>query len=181
MNRDLIITGIFDNENENEIDNRRPVTRRPDFRPYPPPDPEGETINQPRAGGEQVFTVHLGERAEFNCNAEGHLMRTEWRRADGRPIPYGARINGGQLIIENVRNDAAGSYECSTYDQLARRPITLLIARLVVVAGPPKITFSPPMPIVVKSGEDVLIYCNATGEGPLRVHWHGEGGHPLPE
>lgn len=108
-------------------------------------------------------------------------MRTEWRRADGRQLPYGARINGGQLIIENVRSDAAGAYECSTYDQISRRPITLLLARLVVVAGPPKITFSPPMPIVVKSGEDVLIYCNATGEGPLNVHWHGEGGYPLPE
>lgn len=36
------------------------------------------------------------------------------------------------------------------------------------------------MPIVVKAGEDVIIYCNATGEGPLRVQWHGEGGSDLP-
>lgn len=108
-------------------------------------------------------------------------MRTEWRRADGRQLPYGARINGGQLIIENVMSDASGAYECSTYDAYNRRTITLLIAKLVVVAGPPKITFSPPMPIVVKSGEDVLIFCNATGEGPMRVMWHGEGGYPLPE
>lgn len=107
-------------------------------------------------------------------------MRTEWRRADGRPLPYDARIYGGQLVIDSVRNDAAGSYECLTYDQRTRQPITLLIAQLVVVAGPPKITFSPPMPIVVKSGEDVIIYCNATGEGPLRVHWHGENGQALP-
>lgn len=106
-------------------------------------------------------------------------MRTEWRRADGRPLPYGARIYGGQLVIENVREDAAGSYECLAYDQ-RRQPIILLFAQLVVVSGPPKITFSPPMPIVVKSGEDVIIYCNATGEGPLRVHWHGENGQSLP-
>jgi hypothetical protein len=107
-------------------------------------------------------------------------MRTEWRRSDGRQLPYGARINGGQLVIENVRNDAAGQYECSAFDARTRRPVTLLIAKLVVVAGPPKITFSPPMPIVVKSGEDVIIFCNATGEGPLRVHWHAEGGEDLP-
>lgn len=107
-------------------------------------------------------------------------MRTEWRRADGRQLPHGARIYGGQLVIENVRPDAAGAYECLAYDQVTRHPITLLIATLVVVAGPPKITFSPPMPIVVKSGEDVIIFCNATGEGPLRVNWHSQGGFPLP-
>lgn len=108
-------------------------------------------------------------------------MRTEWRRADGRQLPIGARIYGGQLVIENVRNDAAGSYECLAYDSRTRQPVTLLIAQLVVVAGPPKISFSPPMPIVVKAGEDVIIYCNATGEGPMRVSWHGEGGQSLPK
>lgn len=107
-------------------------------------------------------------------------MRTEWRRADGRQLPHGTRIYGGQLVIENVRHEAEGSYECLAYDQY-RRPITLLLAKLVVVAGPPKITFSPPMPIVVKAGEDVIILCNATGDGPMRVHWHGEGGYALPE
>lgn len=156
-------------------------TKRPIWPPQRPhPDPEGENIHQNQPGEQSSFTVHLGERAEFNCNAEGNLMRTEWRRADGRQLPYGARIYGGQLVIENVRSDAAGQYECLAYDQITRRPITLLVAKLVVVAGPPKITFSPPMPIIVKSGEDVLIYCNATGEGILRVHWHAEGGNELP-
>jgi hypothetical protein len=107
-------------------------------------------------------------------------MRTEWRRADGRQLPYGARIYGSQLVIEDVRNDAAGSYECLAYDPRTRQPIVLILAQLVVVAGPPKITFSPPMPIIVKSGEDVIIFCNASGEGPLRVHWHGENGQALP-
>lgn len=165
---------------------RRPDNRpdyrpdnRPDYRPYPPPEPEGETIEQPRGGKQTSFTVQLGERAEFNCNAEGNLMRTEWRRADGRQLPSGARIYGSQLVIESVRNDASGSYECLAYDQQSRRPVTLLIANLVVVAGPPKITFSPPMPIVVKSGEDVIVFCNASGEEPIRVQWHGEGGQPL--
>lgn len=106
-------------------------------------------------------------------------MRTDWRRADRRELPYGARIYGSQLVIDNVRNDAAGAYECVATDPRSGQLITLLIAQLVVVAGPPKITFSPPMPIVVKSGEDVIIYCNATGEGPLRVSWHGENGQPL--
>lgn len=173
-----------DEVSDNEIDTRFPprgsATQRPDRRPYPPTfDTDERPIEQPRPGDSSSFTVHLGERAEFNCNAEDNLMRTEWRRSDGRALPHGARIYGGQLVIENVRNDASGSYECVAYDHVSRRQITLLVARLVVVAGPPKITFSPPMPITVKAGEDINIYCNATGEGPLRVHWHGEGGYEL--
>lgn len=172
-------------EREREREQREREQRERDRdqgrRPYPPPDHEGTPVDGGSHTEQSAFTVHLGERAEFNCRGEDNLMRTEWRRSDGRDLPYGARIQGGQLVIENVRNDAAGAYECVAYNSATRRPVTLLVARLVVVAGPPKITFSPPMPIVVKSGEDVLIYCNATGEGPLSVHWHGENGAQLPQ
>lgn len=82
-------------------------------------------------------------------------------------------------MIENVGYDAAGKYECFIYDRY-RRPVTLLLAQLVVISGPPKISFNPPMPITVRSGDDVMIYCNATGEGPIRVQWHGDGGTRLP-
>jgi hypothetical protein len=125
------------------------------------------------------FTVLLGERAELNCDAEGGNVRTEWRRVDGGGLPYGAYIRGGQLIIESVSHDAEGLYECLAYDAY-RRPVVLVLAKIVVVSGPPRITWNPPMPITVRSGEDVDIFCNATGEGPIRVHWHGEGGSRLP-
>jgi Protein of unknown function (DUF3421) len=65
-------------------------------------------------------------------------MKTEWRRADGRQLPDGAKDNGSQLVIENVSNDAAGLYECLVYDQRTRQPTTHLIAQLVVLAGPRK-------------------------------------------
>jgi len=153
-------------------------TQRPTRPPRPNTDHDGRPINPSQPVRHQPFVVHLGERAELNCNAEGNTMRTEWRRADGYPLPTGARIYGGTLIIESVHNDAAGSYECLAYDQ-SRRPITLILADIEVIA-PPKITFSPPMPITVRSGEDVTIFCNATGEQPLRVYWHGENGAELP-
>lgn len=183
--------GPYDNDDEsdNEVPRSeypptiRPdyrPTRRPTYRPYPPPEPEGEPIPPRVRPGESSFTVHIGERAEFNCNAEGNTMRTEWRRADNRPLPLGARIYGGQLVIENVRLDAAGSYQCIAYDPNTRQPFTLLDAELLVIPGPPKITLSPTMPIQVKSGRDVEINCDASGEGPIRVHWHGDGGTELP-
>ena len=175
--------GIHDqDEINNDLDERFPLlsTERP--RPtinYPPRDPIETPFQPTQPVSQPPFTVHLGERAEFNCREEGRNVRTEWRRADGESLPYGARIYGGQLIIENVGYDATGKYECFIYDNY-RRPITLLLAQLVVVGGPPKIAFNPPMPITVRSGDDVMIYCNATGDGPIRVYWHGDGGARLP-
>ncbi|KAL7036766.1 hypothetical protein ACKWTF_008935 [Chironomus riparius] len=146
---------------------------------YPPQLPDETAFQPTQPVSQPPFTVHLGERAEFNCREEGRNVRTEWRRADGQRLPQGANIYGGQLIIENVGYDANGQYECFIYDSY-RRPVTLLLAQLVVVGGPPKIAFNPPMPITVRSGDDVMIYCNATGDGPIRVYWHGDGGARLP-
>ena len=155
--------------------------QRPSYRPQFPVETNtnyNKSISPPFQ--QPPFYVHLSERAELKCQAEDNSMRTEWRRADGRSLPSGSQLYGGSLIIEVVRQDAAGAYECIAYDQ-SRRPITLVIASIIVQASPPRISFSPPMPIVVKSGEDVIIHCNVSGEEPLRVHWHGENGYDLPK
>jgi hypothetical protein len=165
--------GVHENDDEdsNDIGHGNVIPPYTDDRRRPSERPSGSS---------STFNVHLNERAEFNCNGEDNSMRTEWRRTDGSPLPRTARIYGGQLVIENVQYDSEGSYECIAYDHNTRRPIILINAQLRVISGPPKIFFQPEMPIVVKSGEDVIIYCNATGEGPIRVHWHGEGGYELP-
>lgn len=36
------------------------------------------------------------------------------------------------------------------------------------------------MPMTVRSGEFVRIYCNATGEQPIEISWHNEDQRPLP-
>ncbi|XP_070509893.1 basement membrane-specific heparan sulfate proteoglycan core protein isoform X10 [Chironomus tepperi] len=172
--QDEINNEIPDHERYPQLSTERP---RPTMN-YPPRDPVETPIQPTQPVSQPPFTVHIGERAEFNCREEGRNVRTEWRRADGESLPHGARIYGGQLIIENVGYDATGKYECFIYDNY-RRPVTLLLAQLVVVGGPPKIAFNPPMPITVRSGDDVMIYCNATGDGPIRVYWHGDGGARL--
>lgn len=177
--------GISDNDNgNNDIfvqpspQPLPPIWNRPNTG-YPPEEPVGRPIPPQVRPQATPFTVHLGERATLNCKAEEGNVRTEWRRVDGSRLPSSAIIRGGQLIIENVRSDAQGEYECLVYDR-NRRPIVLVLAQIVVVSGPPKITLNPPMPMTVRSGEDVLIFCNATGEGPIQVQWHGEGGQRLP-
>lgn len=45
----------------------------------------------------------------------------------------------------------------------------------------PRINLYPEMPLTVRSGEQVSIFCNATGEDPIYVNWHNEEHRPLPQ
>ena len=158
----------MDNRPNHRQDQRS--TQRPEFgidtRVYP---------NQPAR--HSPFRVQLGERAILTCTStDDHSRQTEWRRPDGRALPSNSRLDGDNLVIESVQTDTAGSYECVTYDD-SNRPIIVVVTDIIVVASPPSITFSPEMPISVRPGENVEIYCNAAGEQPMTVRWHGEDGH----
>lgn len=153
-------------------DNRReqPATRSPDFGHDTRVFPNHPLRNSP-------FRVHLGERVVLRCKSDDPYSRqTEWRRPDGRALPSNARLDGDDLIIDRAQTETAGNYECVTFDE-NNRPIVVVVADIIVIASPPSITFSPEMPISVRPGEHVEIYCNATGEQPLTVSWHGEYGH----
>ncbi|XP_058452453.1 basement membrane-specific heparan sulfate proteoglycan core protein isoform X2 [Malaya genurostris] len=128
---------------------------------------------------QHTYKAILGERSELVCNEASSGARTEWRRSDGRRLPYGSIPRDGHLIIESTGHDAAGLYDCVAHD-IASSPTTIVQISLEVIE-PPRITFSPTMPMIVRSGETVTIICNATGEQPIRVSWHGENGQSLPE
>lgn len=36
------------------------------------------------------------------------------------------------------------------------------------------------MPLTVRSGDQIQIICNATGQQPIYVNWHNEGHQPFP-
>lgn len=164
----------------------------PDPEPYPttrPPRPDDQRTSRPRppypyppSGPPQTVTrypAHLGTRSQLSCNVEGNPnIRTEWRRENGYPLPYTSRQYNGNLIIEDTEYDAAGIYECIGIEDDGA-PFVLQKVELVVVAIP-RITFSPKMPLVVRTNDNVVILCNATGEEPLEVTWHLEGGRYLP-
>ncbi|XP_055601853.1 basement membrane-specific heparan sulfate proteoglycan core protein-like isoform X2 [Uranotaenia lowii] len=161
---------------------RDPRPPRPDDRPIYPdnnrppyPDRNRPPFTRPQ---QHTYKAILGERSEIHCSEATSGARTEWRRADGRRLPYGSIVHDGQLIIEDTGHDASGLYDCVAHD-IADTPTTIVQIQLEVVE-PPRITFSPTMPIIVRSGETVTITCNATGEQPIRVAWHGENGQTLP-
>lgn len=127
----------------------------------------------------RAYKVQLGGIAILSCNDENNRnVRTEWRRTDGRSLPYGSQLYNGKLTIDEIQHDASGLYECIAYDG-SIEPFTIDIAELIITE-PPSITFSPSMPMVVRNGDNVLIQCIATGEEPIEVRWHGGDGSPLP-
>ncbi|XP_050085737.1 basement membrane-specific heparan sulfate proteoglycan core protein isoform X14 [Anopheles aquasalis] len=152
-------------------DDRPAVTERP--RPYPPPPPgrQDEPVFK-------YYTAVLGDQITLTCTEEQQTVLTEWRRSDGSPLPYGSRLRGGNLTIENAGRDMAGLYDCIVRG-LTAQPITLVRIQVEVIA-PLKISFSPPMPMTVLPGDQVSIYCNVTGEEPISSYWHGANNRSLP-
>lgn len=119
----------------------------------------------------------MGESVEFVCEVE-NVETISWRRVDGRVLPRNSYLNGGSLLIDETDEDAAGEYECSVEENGHVTPISraeLTINRL------PKITFHPSMPITVKPGQNIRVFCNVTGDQPIRVQWHNENYRPLPQ
>lgn len=124
------------------------------------------------------YKIHLNEQSLLSCQITGIDKPTTWRRSDGKHLPRGARIEGTELIIEMTQFDATGTYDCIVDDGI-QEPFTIAIAEIIVVDAP-RISFSPVMPMRVRSGESVDVFCNATGEQPLYVNWHMENNGPLP-
>lgn len=168
----------------------------PNFHPLAP-DPEDYTQRPPRPDNQRTtlrprppypidpsqgitrYPAHLGTRSLLTCNIEGNpRIRTEWRREDRYPLPSNSRQYDGNLIIEDTDYDAAGVYECIGISEDGSS-FPLQKVELVVVAIP-RISFSPTMPLVVRTNDNVVILCNATGEEPLQVTWHLDGGRYLP-
>ncbi|GAB0098092.1 basement membrane-specific heparan sulfate proteoglycan core protein [Sergentomyia squamirostris] len=125
----------------------------------------------------EIYTVNVGQRTLLSCQIEDSYAMTTWRRRDGYPLPPTANLTDGTLLIEHTPHDAAGWYECVMLNPDGDFPIALTE---VVVLDLPRITFNPTMPIVVRSGENIVIFCNATGQGPINVMWHGPDYSPLP-
>uniref|UniRef100_A0A182JY83 Basement membrane-specific heparan sulfate proteoglycan core protein n=1 Tax=Anopheles christyi TaxID=43041 RepID=A0A182JY83_9DIPT len=149
---------------------------------YPPQPPRPQPPRQTRPPGPQpvahTYKAILGEQSHLMCNEEFMSARTEWRRSDGRPLPYGAIVRDGNLTIENTGYDASGMYDCVTYPSPSQ-PVTVVRIMVEVVALP-KISFSPPMPMKVRPGDKVDILCNITSDGPYEFKWHRKDDLPLP-
>ncbi|XP_053672067.1 basement membrane-specific heparan sulfate proteoglycan core protein [Anopheles nili] len=143
------------------------------YRPRPQP-PRPLPPGQPSRPLVHTYKANLGEITHLVCNEQFMNAQTEWRRSDGRPLPNGAQVEGGSLRIDNTGYDAQGTYDCVVFSPSLEQETMVRI--VVEVVAPPKISFSPPMPMTVRPGEVVDIFCNVTGDPPITVRWHAEHG-----
>lgn len=88
-----------------EILDQRPNYQNQNFRPTGPVYPTHSTndVGQHKAA--------LGEGATLSCQIN-HNEPITWRRQDGRPLPSNSYVSGGNLILRDIQEDAAGLYEC---------------------------------------------------------------------
>ncbi|XP_059491072.1 basement membrane-specific heparan sulfate proteoglycan core protein isoform X8 [Neocloeon triangulifer] len=139
----------------------------PSVRPRPPTSSGG--------GGGQIILdqdrmrVSSGGTAELRCYVRnnGEQIFLNWIRTDNRPMPREHRIQDGILTITNVDSSAAGGYACVGIHN--GREIFRGNAYLEVVE-PLRVKLNPNRQ-TVRPGDNALITCEASGEGPITLSW----------
>ncbi|XP_055374705.1 basement membrane-specific heparan sulfate proteoglycan core protein isoform X7 [Condylostylus longicornis] len=131
----------------------------------------------------ETHPVEIGERATLSCNTideqnRDASLRTFWTRVDGRPLPTNSLTQGNDLILFDINYDSVGVYRCNVIGPNGN-PIHYFDAN-VIISDLPHITLSPEMPMTVRLGETVDVYCNVSGAQPIRVEWHAESRRPMP-
>lgn len=110
------------------------LDQRPNYRPSGPikvyPSNQNNYPSHPNNGFEQL-KAPLGEGAKLSCQILNHNEPTTWRRQDGQPLPSNSYVSGGDLILDDIQEDAAGLYECIVHAEHGDYP--LATTELVVV------------------------------------------------
>lgn len=79
------------------------------------------------------YIISNGDRAKLTCEIKGidRPAYPTWQRADGKGLPYSAKVEGSNLIIERTTHEAAGIYECLISDNYGKL-IAIITAEIVV-------------------------------------------------
>nr|QBP17600.1 heparan sulfate proteoglycan [Recilia dorsalis] len=124
------------------------------------------------------FTVPLGGHVTIRCVAQGpQPILLQWVRRDGQPLSAQAYDRNGELYIREVQYHDAGEYSCQGLDSRGD-PLFSAVARIKVVE-PMNIKLDPERQ-VVRPGDNAMITCTASGEGPIDISWRADNNRPLP-
>ncbi|XP_035675629.1 neuronal cell adhesion molecule-like isoform X2 [Branchiostoma floridae] len=119
--------------------------------------------------------VNRGEDLTLRCITEGlPTPEVRWRRTSGGSLPSArARVVGTSLIIEEVVERDAGSYECTASNSLGKDTYEVMVT---VNAAPYWKT--EPEGQMLAPGDDATILCEAAGTPTPEVSWK-RNGEPL--
>ncbi|XP_078379803.1 hemicentin-1-like isoform X4 [Oculina patagonica] len=121
-------------------------------------------INWTPSGG----VVLEGSNLTLHCNATGNpTPNITWTKDGSSTVLH----QGETYSIGNIQRQAAGDYKCTAWNGVGERKNA---TATVTVHFPPKSAIHD-CPNQVTEGDNVTLYCNATGNPPPKVAWIRSG------
>ena len=146
------------------VQDNRPQTPRPPYRPEPPPQGRDPVeISPPSHQGQP------GEPIRLNCySTMGSNYNVQWRRQGGR-LPYGATQEDGTLVIPNPTTADSGVYICVATNRANPTEQFENTAQITIVdyaAPPPDSVRIEPEKQTAIQGRPATLTCVGGGAGP---------------
>ncbi|XP_059170575.1 basement membrane-specific heparan sulfate proteoglycan core protein-like [Physella acuta] len=139
---------------------------------------EGVIIPRIYIEGPSEQTYGSSTSVSLPCRSSGlPNPRYSWRRADGRPLPPGHRIDSGVLTIPNILPEYGGEYICTVRSYPPVRIYNASVYITVTVA--PRVNL--PEQLAGRVQEPLVLTCEVDSETPYRVQWSKVNGVISPQ
>nr|XP_033484843.1 basement membrane-specific heparan sulfate proteoglycan core protein isoform X12 [Epinephelus lanceolatus] len=132
-----------------------------------------------------VLNVQQGQRAEFRCTVTGNpTPAIEWIGGPGKRMSPRAVIRGGVLTFTSVDPADEGDYSCKALnthgEHIARVSLFVQKSNPSGLGTQPQVQVSP-QNIEAHEGDNLRLYCRATGVPTPKLTWLKNGGQIPPQ
>ncbi|KAL6119478.1 hspg2 [Pungitius sinensis] len=132
-----------------------------------------------------VLNVQQGQRAEFRCTVTGNPPAAiEWIGGPGNRMSPRAVVRGGVLTFAAVDAADEGEYTCKALNTHGEH--TARVSLFVQKSNPSGLGTKPqvqvsPQNIEAHEGDNLRLYCRATGVPTPKLTWLKNGGQVVPK
>ncbi|KAI4786275.1 hypothetical protein KUCAC02_037225, partial [Chaenocephalus aceratus] len=132
-----------------------------------------------------ILNVIQGQRAEFRCTVTGNpTAAIEWIGGPGNRMSPRAVVRGGVLSFSAVNPADEGEYTCKALNTHGENTVRVSLfvqkSNPSVVGTQPQVQVSP-QNIEAHEGDNVRLYCRATGSPTPKLTWLKNGGQIPPQ
>ncbi|XP_032375778.1 basement membrane-specific heparan sulfate proteoglycan core protein isoform X10 [Etheostoma spectabile] len=132
-----------------------------------------------------VLNVQQGQRAEFRCTVTGNpTAAIEWKGGPGNRMSPRAEVRGGVLTFAAVDPADEGEYTCKALnthgEHIARVSLYVQKSNPSGLGTQPQVQVSP-QKIEAHEGDNLRLYCRATGVPTPKLTWLKNGGQIPPQ
>uniref|UniRef100_A0A8C2WMG3 Heparan sulfate proteoglycan 2 n=1 Tax=Cyclopterus lumpus TaxID=8103 RepID=A0A8C2WMG3_CYCLU len=129
-----------------------------------------------------VLNVQQGQRAEFRCTVSGNpTAAIEWIGGPGNRMSPRAVVRGGVLTFTAVEPADEGEYTCKALNTHGEHTARVsLLVQSIGLGTQPQVQVSP-QNIEAHEGDNLRLYCRATGVPTPKLTWLKNGGQIPPQ